>query len=62
MYFLRFCGGVPTSFNLYQSSQAGKMTAPVRAIVVGGGCRGEIYSQYASIHPERMKVRRGLCF
>ncbi|XP_005941234.1 putative oxidoreductase YteT isoform X1 [Haplochromis burtoni] len=38
------------------SSQAGKMTAPVRAIVVGGGCRGEIYSQYASIHPERMKV------
>ncbi|CAI5647084.1 unnamed protein product [Oreochromis niloticus] len=38
------------------SSQAGKMTAPVLVIVVGGGCRGEIYSQYASIHPQRMKV------
>ncbi|XP_008316243.1 uncharacterized protein LOC103384488 isoform X2 [Cynoglossus semilaevis] len=32
------------------------MTSPVRVIVVGAGCRGEIYSKYASIHPELMKV------
>uniref|UniRef100_A0A3Q0SZI4 Zgc:154075 n=1 Tax=Amphilophus citrinellus TaxID=61819 RepID=A0A3Q0SZI4_AMPCI len=32
------------------------MTAPVRVIVVGGGCRGEGHSHYASIHPERMQV------
>ncbi|KAF7668628.1 hypothetical protein LDENG_00296240 [Lucifuga dentata] len=37
-------------------SQAANMTAPVRVIVVGAGGRGEIYSQYASINPERMKV------
>uniref|UniRef100_A0A3P8T6U4 Zgc:154075 n=1 Tax=Amphiprion percula TaxID=161767 RepID=A0A3P8T6U4_AMPPE len=34
------------------------MTSPVRVIVTGAGCRGEIYSNYASVHPERMKVRR----
>ncbi|KAM8754875.1 putative oxidoreductase YteT [Acanthopagrus schlegelii] len=38
------------------SSQGSKMSSPVRVIVVGAGCRGEIYSQYASIHPERVKV------
>ncbi|RVE70358.1 hypothetical protein OJAV_G00063590 [Oryzias javanicus] len=32
------------------------MTAPVRAIVIGAGCRGEGYSVFALIHPERMKV------
>uniref|UniRef100_UPI0037E8ACB1 putative oxidoreductase YteT n=1 Tax=Semicossyphus pulcher TaxID=241346 RepID=UPI0037E8ACB1 len=32
------------------------MTSPVRVIVVGAGCRGDIYSMFASIHPERMKV------
>ncbi|XP_076596882.1 putative oxidoreductase YteT [Chaetodon auriga] len=32
------------------------MTSPVRVIVVGAGCRGEIYAQFASIHPERVKV------
>ncbi|KAM9344491.1 putative oxidoreductase YteT [Pholidichthys leucotaenia] len=32
------------------------MTSPVRVIVVGAGCRGAGYSQFASIHPERMKV------
>lgn len=32
------------------------MTYPVRVIVVGAGCRGEIYSNFASIHPQRMKV------
>ncbi|KAM6924617.1 putative oxidoreductase YteT [Xenentodon cancila] len=32
------------------------MTSPVNVIVVGAGCRGEIYSQFASIHPKRMKV------
>ena len=32
------------------------MTCCVRVIVVGAGSRGEIYSQFASIHPERMKV------
>ncbi|KAM7412224.1 hypothetical protein PAMA_021934 [Pampus argenteus] len=32
------------------------MTSSVRVIVVGAGSRGEIYSQFASIHPERMKV------
>ncbi|KAM7404479.1 hypothetical protein PAMP_011823 [Pampus punctatissimus] len=31
------------------------MTSSVRVIVVGAGSRGEIYSQFASIHPERMK-------
>ncbi|XP_053173196.1 putative oxidoreductase YteT isoform X1 [Scomber japonicus] len=38
------------------SSQADRMTCCVRVIVVGAGSRGEIYSQFASIHPERMKV------
>ncbi|GAA6220035.1 uncharacterized protein LOC108891663 [Lates japonicus] len=38
------------------SSQGATMTKPVRVIVVGAGCRGEIYSQFASIHPDRMKV------
>ncbi|XP_069579522.1 putative oxidoreductase YteT [Brachyistius frenatus] len=38
------------------SSQVGRMTPPVRLIVVGAGCRGEIYSQFASIHPDRLKV------
>ncbi|XP_029290917.1 uncharacterized protein LOC115010486 isoform X2 [Cottoperca gobio] len=32
------------------------MTSPVRVIVVGAGSRGEIYSSFASIHPERLKV------
>ncbi|KAM3872412.1 putative oxidoreductase YteT [Diretmus argenteus] len=32
------------------------MSSPVRVIVVGAGSRGEIYSQFASIHPQRMKV------
>ncbi|XP_053705284.1 uncharacterized protein zgc:154075 [Synchiropus splendidus] len=32
------------------------MSPPVSVIVVGAGSRGEIYSKYASIHPERMKV------
>uniref|UniRef100_A0A3Q3INU0 Gfo/Idh/MocA-like oxidoreductase N-terminal domain-containing protein n=1 Tax=Monopterus albus TaxID=43700 RepID=A0A3Q3INU0_MONAL len=32
------------------------MTSPVLAIVVGAGSRGEIYSDFASIHPKRMKV------
>lgn len=34
------------------------MTSPVRVIVVGAGNRGEIYGQFASIHPERVKVSR----
>nr|XP_040049185.1 putative oxidoreductase YteT [Gasterosteus aculeatus aculeatus] len=38
------------------SSQDARMTSPVRVIVVGAGCRGEIYSQFASIHPDRVKV------
>ncbi|XP_010769097.1 uncharacterized protein isoform X1 [Notothenia coriiceps] len=37
-------------------SQAARMTSPVRLIVVGAGCRGEIYSSFGSIHPERLKV------
>ncbi|XP_034001407.1 uncharacterized protein zgc:154075 isoform X2 [Trematomus bernacchii] len=37
-------------------SQADRMTSPVRLIVVGAGCRGEIYSSFGSIHPERLKV------
>ncbi|XP_060913020.1 uncharacterized protein zgc:154075 [Labrus mixtus] len=32
------------------------MTSPVRVIVVGAGNRGDNYSQFASIQPERMKV------
>ncbi|TNM87274.1 hypothetical protein fugu_007504 [Takifugu bimaculatus] len=32
------------------------MTSPVRVIVVGAGNRGENYSNFASVHPERMKV------
>ncbi|XP_041859599.1 putative oxidoreductase YteT isoform X2 [Melanotaenia boesemani] len=32
------------------------MSSPVRVIVVGAGCRGENYSQFASVHPKRMKV------
>lgn len=32
------------------------MTSPVRVIVVGAGNRGENYSDFASIHPDRMKV------
>ncbi|CAJ1085550.1 putative oxidoreductase YteT isoform X2 [Xyrichtys novacula] len=32
------------------------MTSPVRVIVVGAGNRGDNYSQFATIHPERMKV------
>ncbi|XP_029911367.1 uncharacterized protein LOC115361846 isoform X2 [Myripristis murdjan] len=32
------------------------MSSPVRVIVVGAGSRGENYSQFASVHPERMKV------
>lgn len=32
------------------------MTAPVRVIIVGAGNRGENYSDFASIHPHRMKV------
>ncbi|XP_034732038.1 putative oxidoreductase YteT [Etheostoma cragini] len=38
------------------SLQGARMTSPVRVIVVGAGSRGEIYSQYASIHPDRVKV------
>ncbi|XP_067447872.1 putative oxidoreductase YteT isoform X1 [Thunnus thynnus] len=38
------------------SSQGVSMTSSVRVIVVGAGSRGEIYSKFASIHPERMKV------
>lgn len=37
-------------------SQAATLTSPVRVIVVGAGNRGENFSNYASIHPERMKV------
>ncbi|XP_074498784.1 putative oxidoreductase YteT [Sebastes fasciatus] len=36
------------------SSQGNRMA--VRVIVVGAGCRGEIYSSYASVHPDRVKV------
>ncbi|XP_036446971.1 uncharacterized protein zgc:154075 [Colossoma macropomum] len=32
------------------------MPSPVKVIVVGAGSRGESYSDYASIHPERMQV------
>ncbi|XP_029012936.1 uncharacterized protein zgc:154075 isoform X2 [Betta splendens] len=32
------------------------MTSPVCVIVVGAGCRGENYSNFATSHPERMKV------
>ncbi|XP_042265421.1 putative oxidoreductase YteT isoform X1 [Thunnus maccoyii] len=38
------------------SSQGVSMTSSVRVIVVGAGSRGEIYSKFASIHPERMRV------
>uniref|UniRef100_A0A7N6BUS0 Gfo/Idh/MocA-like oxidoreductase N-terminal domain-containing protein n=1 Tax=Anabas testudineus TaxID=64144 RepID=A0A7N6BUS0_ANATE len=38
------------------SSQGARMTSPVCVIVVGAGSRGENYSNYGSIHPERMKV------
>lgn len=34
-----------------------RMSPLVRVIVVGAGNRGENYARYASIHPERMKVR-----
>lgn len=33
------------------------MSLLVRVIVVGAGSRGETYARYASVHPERMKVR-----
>ncbi|XP_061639705.1 putative oxidoreductase YteT isoform X1 [Phyllopteryx taeniolatus] len=32
------------------------MSPLVRVIVVGAGCRGEIYSRYAIIHPDRVQV------
>uniref|UniRef100_A0A3Q3N464 Uncharacterized LOC113145971 n=1 Tax=Mastacembelus armatus TaxID=205130 RepID=A0A3Q3N464_9TELE len=32
------------------------MTSPVRVILVGAGSRGEVYSGFASIHPERMEI------
>ncbi|CAL8252116.1 unnamed protein product [Arctogadus glacialis] len=32
------------------------MPSPVTVIVVGAGCRGETYSQFARIYPDRMKV------
>ncbi|CAG6021244.1 unnamed protein product [Menidia menidia] len=38
------------------SSQVCTMSPPVRVIVVGAGCRGEIYAHFASIHPKRMQV------
>ncbi|XP_051281551.1 putative oxidoreductase YteT isoform X1 [Dicentrarchus labrax] len=38
------------------SSQGARMTSPVRVIVVGAGSRGEIYSQFASVHPDRVQV------
>lgn len=38
------------------SSQGARMTSPVRVIVVGAGSRGEIYSQFASLYPDRVKV------
>ncbi|XP_076019509.1 putative oxidoreductase YteT isoform X2 [Genypterus blacodes] len=37
-------------------SQAASMTPPVSVIVVGAGSRGEIYSYFACIHPQRVKV------
>lgn len=46
------------SFDLSQSSQGARMTPPVCVIVVGAGNRGEIYSKFASIHPDRMNVRK----
>ncbi|XP_034029051.1 putative oxidoreductase YteT isoform X2 [Thalassophryne amazonica] len=32
------------------------MTSQVRVIVVGAGSRGQVYTQFASIHPKRMQV------
>ncbi|XP_013890179.1 putative oxidoreductase YteT [Austrofundulus limnaeus] len=43
-------------YKLCPSSQEGTMTSPVCVIVVGAGSRGDNYSQFASIHPKRMKV------
>ncbi|KAF3696707.1 hypothetical protein EXN66_Car012385 [Channa argus] len=37
-------------------SAGARMTSPVSVSIVGAGSRGEIYSQFASIHPKRMKV------
>ncbi|XP_072305007.1 putative oxidoreductase YteT isoform X1 [Eucyclogobius newberryi] len=39
-----------------QSSSQGPKMSQVSVIVVGAGCRGDIYSHFASIHPDRMKV------
>ncbi|XP_068161296.1 putative oxidoreductase YteT isoform X2 [Antennarius striatus] len=38
------------------SSRDSGMTRLVRVLVVGAGCRGQIYSRFAYIHPERMEV------
>nr|XP_057941249.1 uncharacterized protein zgc:154075 isoform X2 [Doryrhamphus excisus] len=32
------------------------MSPPVRIIVVGAGCRGNAYSRYAIVHPDRVQV------
>ncbi|XP_056130573.1 putative oxidoreductase YteT isoform X2 [Lampris incognitus] len=32
------------------------MSSTVKVIVVGAGSRGEVYSHFASVHPQRMKV------
>ncbi|XP_029974368.1 uncharacterized protein LOC115407931 isoform X1 [Salarias fasciatus] len=40
----------------HSSSHVDRMASPVSVIVVGAGCRGENYSMFASIHPQRMKV------
>ncbi|XP_054637287.1 uncharacterized protein zgc:154075 isoform X2 [Dunckerocampus dactyliophorus] len=32
------------------------MSPPVRIIVVGAGCRGNVYSRYAIVHPDRVQV------
>lgn len=36
--------------------KSAKMPSPVDVIVVGAGNRGENYSDYALIYPERMQV------
>lgn len=48
-----------TALHYFLLCHSSRMTSPVCVIVVGAGSRGENYSNYASLHPERMKVRRG---
>lgn len=38
------------------------MPSPVKVIVVGAGSRGETYSDFASIHPDRLQVCLTLFF